>query len=381
MPAEVAMSLISSGPVPAGESTQVLPAPAGRIRQELAELDDRELLDMAGSLPRSSQRRAAACELLVGRHRGLVRACVQRYRSGPEPAEDLMQVGYVGLVKAINSFDPAVGRSLAAYAWPCITGEIKRHFRDKRWQLHVTRAVKELAMQARAATWQLTQELGRTPAESDLARHLRISGHELRDAQLAEMAFQPSSLDAPLSGKPGAAMLADLLGEEDPELEHMLGMQAVAAHWGELPPREQKILLMYFYDDMTQAQIGQQLGISQMHVSRLLGRALSYLRPRVLGLDEHGDLADVKRYDHRRRADRQADDDPGSRQDSVTGRERGEHHPGDKERRGAQHRGPAAYPAGNLACGQGADQRLDQQDAGQQFLVEGRQAVKVLADD
>ena len=163
------MSLISSGPVPAGDSARVLPAPAGRMRQELAELDDRELLDMAGSLPRSSQRRAAACELLVGRHRGLVRACVQRYRGGLEPAEDLMQVGYVGLVKAINSFDPAAGHSLAAYAWPCITGEIKRHFRDKRWQVHVTRAVKELAMQARAATWQLTQELGHTPAQSELA--------------------------------------------------------------------------------------------------------------------------------------------------------------------------------------------------------------------
>ena len=140
----------------------------------------------------------------------------------------------------------------------------------------------------------------RTPAESDLARHLRISGHELRDAQLAEMAFQPSSLDALLSGQLGAAMLADLLGEEHPQLEHMLGMQAVAAHWGELPPREQKILLLYFYDDMTQAQIGQQLGISQMHVSRLLSRALGYLRPRVLGLDEHGDLADAMRCDHRR---------------------------------------------------------------------------------
>ena len=375
------MPLSSSPEVPAGESTRVLPAPPGRMRQELAGLDDLELLDMVRSLPRSSPRRVAACELLIGRHRGLVRSCVQRYRNGPEPLEDLMQVGYVGLVAAINNFDPAVGRSLAAYARPCITGEIKRHFRDKRWQVHVTRAVKELAMQARAATWQLTQELGRTPAESDLARHLRISGHELRDARLAEMAFQPSSLDAPLSGQHGAVILADVLGGEDPQMEHMLGMQAVAAHWGELPPREQKILIMRFYGGMAQAQIGQQLGISQMHVSRLLSRALGYLRPRVLGLDEPGDLADVKRYDHRRRADRQADDDPGSHQDGVTGRERGEHHPGDEERRGAQHRGPEACAAGNLACGQGTDQRPDQQDAGQQFLVEGRQAVKVLADD
>jgi RNA polymerase sigma-B factor len=261
-------------------------APAGRTRQELAELDDRELLGIAGSLPRFSPRRMAACELLVGRYRGLVWSCVQRYARGPEPTEDLIQVGYVGLVAAINNFDPAVGCSLATYARSHINGEIKRYFRDQRWQLHVVRPVKELVLQARAATWQLAQELGRTPTESDLAASLGVSGHDLRDAQLAEMAFQPSSLDAPLSGQPDAAMLADLLGEEDPQMDHMLGMQALATHWGELPPREQRILLMRFYGGMTQDQIGQRLGISQMQVSRLLGHALGYLRPRLLGLDE-----------------------------------------------------------------------------------------------
>ena len=241
---------------------------------------------MTGSLPRFSQRRIAACELLVGRYRGLVWSCVQRYASDPEPTEDLMQVGYVGLVAAINNFDPAVGCSLGTYARSHINGEVKRYFRDKRWQLHVVRPVKELALQARTATWQLAQELGRTPTESDLAAFLGVSGHDLRDARLAEMAFQPSSLDAPLSGQPDAAMLADLLGDEDPQLEHMLGIQALAKHWGELPPREQKVLLMRFYDGMTQDQIGQRLGISQMQVSRLLGHALRYLRPRLLGLDE-----------------------------------------------------------------------------------------------
>jgi len=260
--------------------------PAGWTREELAELDDRDLLSIAGSLPRFSQRRIAARELLVVRYRYLVWSCVQRYKRGPEPAEDLMQVGYVGLVAAINNFDPAVGCGLAAYARSRIDGEIKRYFRDKRWQLHVVRPVKELVMQARAATWQLAQELGRTPTESDLAAFLGVSGHDLRDARLAEMAFQPSSLDAPLSGQPGAAMAADILGEEDPQMDHMLDMQAVATHWGELSPREQKILLMRFYDGMTQDQIGQQLGISQMQVSRLLGHALGYLRPRLLGLDE-----------------------------------------------------------------------------------------------
>ena len=262
------------------------PAPADWTRGELAELDDRELLGIAGSLPRFGQRRMAACELLVVRYRYLVRSCVQRYNRGPEPAEDLLQVGYVGLVAAINNFDPAVGCSLATYARSHINGEIKRYFRDKRWRIHVVRPVKELVMQARTATWQLAQELGRMPTESDLAASLGVSGHDLRNAQLAEMAFEPSSLDAPLSGQPGTALLADLFGEEDPQMDHMLDMQAVATHWGELSLDEQKILFLRFYGGMTQDKIGQQLGISQIQVSRLLGRALGYLRPRLLGLEE-----------------------------------------------------------------------------------------------
>jgi RNA polymerase sigma-B factor len=260
--------------------------PAGWTRQELAELSDRELLGIVSSLPRFSQRRIAACDLLVSRYRDLVWSCVQRYRHGPEPTEDLMQVGYVGLVAAINNFDPAVGCSLTTYAHPHITGEIKRYFRDKRWQVHVARSVKDLALQARAATWQLTQELGRMPAESDLAASLGVSGHDLRNARLAEMAFQPSSLDAPTSSQPGAAMPADLLGGEDPRMEHVLDMQAVATHWPELPLLEQKILFLRFYGSMTQDQIGRHLGISQMQVSRLLSHALGYLRLRLLAPDE-----------------------------------------------------------------------------------------------
>ena len=271
---------------PSYQPVPTSPATAGWPRRELAELDDRELLGIAGPLPRSGQRRMAACELLVVRYRYLVRSCVQRYNRGPEPAEDLLQVGYVGLVAAINNFDPAVGCSLATYARSHIDGEIKRYFRDKRWQIHVVRPVKELVAQARTATWRLAQELGRTPTESDLAASLGVSGHDLRNAQLAEMAFEMSSLDAPLYGQSGTGLLADLLGEEDPQMDHMLDMQAVATHWGELSAHQQKVLLMRFYGGMTQDKIAQQLGISQIQVSRLLGRALGYLRPRLLGLDE-----------------------------------------------------------------------------------------------
>jgi len=262
------------------------PAPVGRMLDDLAGLDDRELLRIVRSQPLDSTRRAGACELLVSRHRNLVRSCVQRYQRSPESAEDLMQVGYVGLLKAINNFDPGVGGSLAAYAQPCISGELKRHFRDKRWQVHVERSVQELVLQVREATRRLTQQLGHQPADDEVASHLGISGDDLREARRADLVFQPASLDAPLAGRPDAASLADVLGEEDAQVEQALDMESVAAHWGELPRREQKILLLRFYGDMTQAEIGQQLGISQMHVSRLLAHALGHLRQRLLGLQD-----------------------------------------------------------------------------------------------
>ena len=206
--------------------------------------------------------------------------------SPPRASHCSQRLGYVGLLKAISNFDPVFCRSLATYARPCISGELKRHFRDKRWRVHVKRPVQELILEVREATWRLAQELGRTPADSDLTRHLGISGDDLRQAQRAEVALQSYSLDAPLAGQRGTSIVADVLGAKDPRLEHMLSMQAVAAHWGELPPREQEILLMRFRGGMTQAQIGQRLCISQMHVSRLTARALSYLRSHLLDLEE-----------------------------------------------------------------------------------------------
>jgi len=230
------MTLRPSGTAPAREPAPTPPAAAGRaVREDLAGLDDQALLGLVRSLPRASQRRAAACELLITRYQGLVRSCVRPYLYSPEPAQDLMQVGYVGLLKAISNFDPAAGASLAAYARPCIGGELKRHFRDKRWPLHVKRPVKELVLQIRDATGPLTQELGRTPAEADLARHLGISRDDLRQARQAQMAIQPASLDAPLAGQPGTSTLADSLGEEDRRLEHMIGMHSVATHWASWP--------------------------------------------------------------------------------------------------------------------------------------------------
>jgi RNA polymerase sigma-B factor len=280
---EAGMTAISAEALPRERAPTV---PAGPALRELAGLDDLELLAIFRSLPRSSGRRAAACEVLMARHGGLVRSCARRYRRGAEPAADLTQVGYLGLLKAISGFDPAAGGSLAAYAQATVSGELKRHFRDKAWPVHVARPTQELALEVRAATEQLSQDLGRVPAEPDLARFLDVTPAELRRAQAAEMALLPRSLDAPLGADGGARTVADRLGAEDPAIERMLGMHAVAAHWGELPVRERRVLAMRFWGDMTQAQIGAQLGVSQMQVSRLLSRALGYLRPRVLGLPE-----------------------------------------------------------------------------------------------
>ncbi len=252
---------------------------------DAADLGDPELVKLVQSLPRGSEERDAACAQLIGRYDSLVRACAQRYRHSPESAEELMQVGYVGLLKAINNFDPAFGSNLASYAQPCIAGEIKRHFRDKRWHVHVKRSTQELRLELCRARAELTHQLSRTPKDDELAEHLGISQDELRDAQRADLAFQASSLDAPRSTGPDPGNLADTLGEDDPQLEHTLDMETVWAHWGDLPVREQRLLMMRFYGNMTQAEIGERLGISQMHVSRLLSGALSYLRERMLGQD------------------------------------------------------------------------------------------------
>jgi RNA polymerase sigma-B factor len=255
-------------------------------RAALKDLSDSDLLARVRTLPRDSELRAAACEILVDRYGKLVRSCVRQYRGSPEPTEDLMQVGYVGLLKAINNYDPEFGTSLSAYAQPCVSGEIKRHFRDKRWQIHVRRSAQELLLELRKASEDLTQQLGRAPAQDELAERLGVSDDDMQEARQADLMFSTYSLDAPLSDREDPALLADLLGDDDPAVAHTIDMEAVNAHWEELPEREQRILVMRFYGNLTQTEIGDRLGISQMHVSRLLTRALAHLRSKLLEEDD-----------------------------------------------------------------------------------------------
>jgi RNA polymerase sigma-B factor len=247
-------------------------------RTTLRELSDDDLLACCRAYPLGSRERDAACELLVWRYTPLVRACARQYMNSPESADDLMQVGYVGLLKAINNYDPSFGGGLRAYAVPCITGEIKRHFRDKRWQVKVTRPVQELMLEERSVIEDLTHALGRLPDVGEVAGRLGVTPEELREARRAADGFTSLSLDAPLTGQEEAVALGDVLGGEDPGVERAVDMEAVAAHWEQLPPREQRILVMRFYGNLTQEEIASRLGISQMHVSRLQARALSRLR-------------------------------------------------------------------------------------------------------
>ena len=177
------------------------------------------------------------------------------------------------------------GGTLAAYPQPCIVGEIKRHFRDKRWQVHVRRPAQELQLEARDCASELAQRLGRMPTSAELAGHLGVSLADLADAQLAGHAMQASSLSAPLSTDNEAVTLQDVLGDEDPGLEAALDMAAIWQHLAELPGREQDMVLMRYYGNMTQSEIGERVGLSQMHVSRLLAHAIGYLRRHVTGAD------------------------------------------------------------------------------------------------
>jgi len=241
------------------------------------------LLALVRSQPFGSARRAAACEVLVKRYGSLVRRCVRRYRNSPEPEEDLMQVGYVGLIKAINNFDPGREVGLAAYALPCVSGEIKRHFRDKRWQVHVKRSVQEQMLIVRKTRDGLVQQLGKEPGDGEVARAAGLTTDQVIEAGQAEQVFRPHSLDVPVAGELDAATLGELMGQEDAAIEQALAMEAVASHWNELPRRQQRILTMRFYGNMTQEEIGREVGISQMHVSRLLTAALAYLRKCLTG--------------------------------------------------------------------------------------------------
>ena len=210
----------------------------------------------------------------------LARHLAYRYIGRGEPAEDLIQVAALGLVKAIDRYDPERG-SFTAYAVITISGEIKRHFRDKTWGVHVPRRVQDLSLEVGHASMVLTSTLSRTPTPEEIAERLRVSVAAVREAIESAAGYSPASLNAPVAGD-GAAEFGDLVGDVDGDLELVDDRLTVADLLLRLPARERRMLALRFYGNRTQSEIAAELGISQMHVSRLLTRALTWLRQAML---------------------------------------------------------------------------------------------------
>ncbi|MBX7470321.1 SigB/SigF/SigG family RNA polymerase sigma factor [Streptomyces sp. MAG02] len=225
-----------------------------------------------------------------------------RFRNRGEALEDLRQVAALGLVKAVDRYDPDRGAAFESYAVPTITGEIKRHFRDHMWTLHVPRRVQDLRGRVRAATQELAANGGaQQPSTVDLAEHTGMTEDEVRAGLEAINSFSALSLDAELPGGDDGYSLSDSLGSADPALDIVVDREAVKPGLRCLPERERKILYMRFFRDMTQSRIAEDLGISQMHVSRLITRCCSRLREEVMGQEALG-RAPLRREAMRREA-------------------------------------------------------------------------------
>jgi RNA polymerase sigma-B factor len=222
--------------------------------------------------------RAAARDALVHLHLPLVEHCARRFRNRGEPYEDLVQVGTIGLIKSVDRFDSDRGVEFSTYATPTIIGEIKRHFRDKGWAIRVPRRLQELRMQIGAATAELNQSLGRSPTPRELAESIGCSVEEIIEGIESSNAYSTLSLDATDDSDDGGGSMLEAIGVLDANLEHVEIRESLKPLLDALEPREKRILLLRFFRNRTQTQIAEEIGVSQMHVSRLLTRTLEQLR-------------------------------------------------------------------------------------------------------
>ena len=223
--------------------------------------------------------RLMARDGLVTLHLPLVEHCARRFRNRGEPLEDLVQVGTIGLIKSIDRFDVGRGVEFSTYATPTIIGEIKRHFRDKGWAIRVPRRLQELRMQIGSTTAELTQTLGRSPTPRELAEAIGCSVEEIIEGIESSNAYSTLSLDAADdNGEDSGVSMLEMMGLDDVQLEHVEIRESIKPLLESLPPREKRILLLRFFKNKTQSEIADEIGVSQMHVSRLLNRTLDQLR-------------------------------------------------------------------------------------------------------
>jgi len=238
----------------------------------------RVLLTLLADLPPDSPDRERVRARLIELYLPLAEYRARRSRNGGEPMDDLVQVANLGLIKSVDGYHIERGAAFTSYAIPMIVGEIKRHFRDKGWDVRVPRRLQELRLEITKVGSDLAQELGRSPTIADLAVRLGASEEEIIEGLDSGHAYRALSLQAPVSGEDNTTELADMLGDVDPDLESVEDREALRPLIAKLPVREQKIIAMRFFGNMTQSQIAARLGISQMHVSRLLAHSLKALR-------------------------------------------------------------------------------------------------------
>ncbi|KUL25491.1 RNA polymerase sigma factor SigF [Actinoplanes awajinensis] len=242
-----------------------------------------DLVTAMASLPVGHPSRPALRERAIEAWLPMARHLARRYANRGEPRDDLYQVAVVGLIKAIDRFATDRGVEFAGFAIPTIVGELKRHFRDKTWSVRVPRRLQELRLAISGADNALSNSLGRSPTLADIATYLEISEDEVIEGLEGARAYNSTSLSTPISE--GGAELGETLGGEDTGFALAELRLALGPAMASLDTREQKIVSLRFYGNLTQQQIAEQIGISQMHVSRLLTRALAKLR-RHLGSSE-----------------------------------------------------------------------------------------------
>jgi len=215
---------------------------------------------------------------LVGRFMPLARQLARRYQRGNEPLEDLVQVASLGLVKAIDRYDLSRGTAFSSYAVPTILGELKRYFRDVGWAVHVPRGMQERIMRVNSTVDVMSRRLGRSPTPAEVAADINLPAEQVLEAMEASVAYEATSLDAPRSTEADGDSYADSIGADDDAYEQIEYLQTIAPTMRALPDRDRLVLKLRFEDDLTQSEIADQIGVSQMHVSRLIRRALARLR-------------------------------------------------------------------------------------------------------
>jgi RNA polymerase sigma-B factor len=268
--------------------TKVTGLPEVAHPSQVAPRDARQLtrlfFDQLAVLEEGTPEYSYARNTLIEMNMSLVRFAAGRFRSrGPEEMEDIVQVGMIGLIKAIDRFELTREVEFTSFAIPYIVGEIKRFFRDTTWAVHVPRRLQEARVQLARATEELRSRLGRTPTVKELSELMSLPEEEVREARLASNSYNSSSLDAAISGsEDGESALADFIGTQDRALELVEDFHALAPLIAALSERDRQIIHMRFVEELTQAQIGERLGVSQMHVSRLLSRTLARLREGML---------------------------------------------------------------------------------------------------